>query len=978
MSSKLVARSKHSVETGEGKRNGRTRPTTAQPQVVRSTEVQTAISTPQNASTEALLQLQRSAGNQAVVQLLAQRKLQAKLTVGAADDPYEREADHIADQVTKAGPVQTAGVADDATLQRENEAGESVQRVSEARDLSGGFEAGHEVEQQLAKSHGGGSPLPGALRTELEPRFGADFGDVRVHTGAPADRLNRTLGAEAFTHRNDIYVSAGKYAPGTSAGKHLLAHELTHVVQQNGAGVHRSRSVQIHRSHAALVRGRRMPALQRKRTALTTKQILKSLNNIPFIREKLKTNIQKQKMETRLANTLRIYKQHFGKAEGDNDTRDAMMLSMALDGVARVIAEELGDVTIQSELAAKLFEAYKPEIDKQLGKQKWSLRKASARTPLLELTQALVGGNPVTQYMHREIRKEEAAASVIKMAANAKMKDPLTMYNLLEQRFQAQMAAYTRDQLHVGQDTDRFSTREAHGEYSQRYFNHLFGEDTTDKKGAQKWQDGGKGSAHRMAFTQDTETRLTELKNEVQHPSVKGNWVPRDKKLSEKQEQHLAEIESAEAKINMTDVKSQFVNLFKERYGLIDTEAATLYTEVDNLLKSAPFTITVQADKWFKDNKTPSPEFKPAAAAREQRKLSDVFKKKDLKGDVDFVKRWNDAGLKTEEQRGADYMRFRVWKDRLMTGNLGFKPEEMASFGALNINWDTSYGGDVVSKHGSNYYGDLHFKLNRNAVENRLIYTATDHGQPRRNPILALQDFTFGGRGLTWLKDTKKLDVLDNVVNAARTKKPIYGMPLVFEVQIFGGVNVKRDSDEVFLAPSVSKELKKAVTDFFQGTSVTVTTIGAVPQDAIAVQEADTQSVVTSLLAEGMLTKQQKTAVKQSAQNIPTGDGLISEMAVKGLMKGYTGGYRILQTLQHHGSTMTSSEFATLEKQLETIRREASLGKMMISGFIKDPEKAKALNKIQLKACEEAPTKLDTFLKDVEKAIKDEKVLRIH
>jgi hypothetical protein len=95
-----------------------------------------------------------------------------------------------------------------------------------------GFEAGPDVESRLAASRGGGSPLPDDLRATMEPRFGADFGGVRIHTGGEADHLNRQLSAQAFTRGHDIYMAAGKYAPGTSAGDRLLAHELTHVVQQ--------------------------------------------------------------------------------------------------------------------------------------------------------------------------------------------------------------------------------------------------------------------------------------------------------------------------------------------------------------------------------------------------------------------------------------------------------------------------------------------------------------------------------------------------------------------------------------------------------------------------------------------------------------------------------------------------------------------------------------------------------------------------
>jgi hypothetical protein len=67
----------------------------------------------------------------------------------------------------------------------------------------------------------------------MESAFSTDFSDVRVHTGAPAERLNRDLHAHAFTHGTDIYFNAGQYQPDTDAGKHLLAHELTHVVQQS-------------------------------------------------------------------------------------------------------------------------------------------------------------------------------------------------------------------------------------------------------------------------------------------------------------------------------------------------------------------------------------------------------------------------------------------------------------------------------------------------------------------------------------------------------------------------------------------------------------------------------------------------------------------------------------------------------------------------------------------------------------------------
>jgi len=97
----------------------------------------------------------------------------------------------------------------------------------------GSFEAGLDVEEKLKSSRGNGSPLPEDLGADMEARFGADFSGVRLHTGTESGMLNRQLNAQAFTHGKDIYIGDGKYDPDGSQGRHLLAHELTHVVQQN-------------------------------------------------------------------------------------------------------------------------------------------------------------------------------------------------------------------------------------------------------------------------------------------------------------------------------------------------------------------------------------------------------------------------------------------------------------------------------------------------------------------------------------------------------------------------------------------------------------------------------------------------------------------------------------------------------------------------------------------------------------------------
>jgi hypothetical protein len=86
---------------------------------------------------------------------------------------------------------------------------------------------------------GGGSPLPPSVRSKMEPRLGADFGGVRVHTGGESAEAAKSFGARAFTVGDDVHFNAGEFAPGTKEGDKLLAHELTHVVQGQKSGVQR-------------------------------------------------------------------------------------------------------------------------------------------------------------------------------------------------------------------------------------------------------------------------------------------------------------------------------------------------------------------------------------------------------------------------------------------------------------------------------------------------------------------------------------------------------------------------------------------------------------------------------------------------------------------------------------------------------------------------------------------------------------------
>jgi hypothetical protein len=148
--------------------------------------------------------------------------LQKKLAIGATDDPLEREADRIADQVM-VGPAQSPLSSAPPQIQR------ITGQVGGQMDT-----APASVERVLASS---GKPLEAGLRREMEQRFGHDFSGVRIHDDNLANISVRSLSARAFTAGQHIAFAAGSYVPATHQGQHLLAHELVHVVQQQASPV---------------------------------------------------------------------------------------------------------------------------------------------------------------------------------------------------------------------------------------------------------------------------------------------------------------------------------------------------------------------------------------------------------------------------------------------------------------------------------------------------------------------------------------------------------------------------------------------------------------------------------------------------------------------------------------------------------------------------------------------------------------------
>lgn len=259
--------------------------------------LQRAYAAPDSLTPTDVLQLQRTIGNQATIGLLSKStQLQTKLKLGPAGDQYEQEADRVAEQVVRqidsSPPVQRSSEEDkpvqakfspygNITLQRapeirpkigfkrtsetkigqtkplatsishvhrvhepqpkkgfvlQREGGES-EELTQRKPLHGpeGGEVEQSVEQQIQRLTGGGQPLHENLQRTMGQAMAVDFSGVRVHTDSVADNLNQSLQAKAFTKGQDIFFRHGEYSPGSRGGQKLIAHELTHVVQQKAA-----------------------------------------------------------------------------------------------------------------------------------------------------------------------------------------------------------------------------------------------------------------------------------------------------------------------------------------------------------------------------------------------------------------------------------------------------------------------------------------------------------------------------------------------------------------------------------------------------------------------------------------------------------------------------------------------------------------------------------------------------------------------
>lgn len=158
--------------------------------------------------------------------------LQAKLTVGKPNDKYEQEADRVAhDVVQQIQLPQALQASAQRSVMLQDDPIQMKPLLQPKKAFEG--ETSPDFESSINRMRNTGQPLDANLQRQMGQAMGADFSNVKVHTGSQADQLNQSIQAKAFTTGKDLFFRQGEYQPKNRAGQELIAHELTHVVQQN-------------------------------------------------------------------------------------------------------------------------------------------------------------------------------------------------------------------------------------------------------------------------------------------------------------------------------------------------------------------------------------------------------------------------------------------------------------------------------------------------------------------------------------------------------------------------------------------------------------------------------------------------------------------------------------------------------------------------------------------------------------------------
>ena len=231
--------------------------------------------------------------------------IQPKLTIGEPNDAYEREADRVAIEVVQKinSPAQSQRQENDSQeVSRAIDSGNAIRSspiVLHRKSSVPVGPASEDFEDKLSHARNGGVPLEPSTRGKMESAMGADFSRVKIHTDTSSDRLSQSIQAKAFTTGQDIFFKQGEYNPTSYNGQQLLAHELTHVIQQNTNTIRRVKDRsgnRVKKYHRGLEAGKEKREISNK-----VSDMMKQLDKVSpthkriirFILERIEKNLGK-------------------------------------------------------------------------------------------------------------------------------------------------------------------------------------------------------------------------------------------------------------------------------------------------------------------------------------------------------------------------------------------------------------------------------------------------------------------------------------------------------------------------------------------------------------------------------------------------------------------------------------------------------------------------------------------------------------
>jgi hypothetical protein len=602
--------------------------------------------------------------------------------------------------------------------------------------------------------------------------------------------------------------------------------------------------VPAHRSATTNRRSAGEPVIRR---ALDREQVLAAVESVDFLKDKLAGQTEAQKrggnngketIRARVKGVLRKNAELFG-------ADDAMSMAIVIDAVAQAISEELYDTSLKPAIARHLLETFRADIKK-------AMPVRGHRTIDLDKATAVVSTDALARYMHGERKLNDAAWDIRDEAVKAGLK-PVTLYDMLSKKFQAQLASYTFATVRAQQDTKTgFNQSEITGSVSVNYLKELFGDaiDTTPDA-TMPVKHGGGG----LEFTADSQKRLDDLRQAVKDADKPGATDPRPTNAKQRRARLFADIKEADKAVR-NDRESQVrAALMAAPWNLTQSKATAVINTLKKKLPALLLTITHDPDRRLPTDVAAEIDAVDRSRAGVRENVSVAGK--------DFAS----PGKWKGTDRPEDYMRFRTWKDRVMTGNMGMEGTEMPVFGAVNPffkntkgtgegigdqyeatknlrdkgkkNWSEKDKKDAESAKkyrdkdfAKNYYGTIHLVLKRKAVEGRVLYTASDHGVPHADPFLTFADFLLGsqagyqadvtrlkrpGAGGFVDKSTRKPEQRNTeivqpeyaaaIIAAVLGSKKAVAWTLPFEVQIHGGVDWRTDVSEIWVAPAAKDEV---------------------------------------------------------------------------------------------------------------------------------------------------------------------------